>query len=293
MFRRSDSLQLKLRDVGSAIPFNDTKQIKDEMLSSIADDYNQLGNNNNNDNKSSTEQKSNDIKLMNMLTRNFSSKTVKPDSDKCNTKKKKKCEKIKMDCEPAKDYTCRRKEVVGTCTKQESPYPSYSESCHEEWEQKPDECKMCPWPLNKHPTFKPTKKKFHTTSNDYNFLKRSLHCFMAKRDECPPPPKPKEPCGWVNEDKTGRDKKEIDKDKKKKTISLNSMERSIIFDLKMNDAGLIISRIDNIANSVPKEKPVAMSLFKEAFNYHIPNAVSYDKIFDSSESIRLSFSWRI
>lgn len=155
---------------------------------------------------------------MKISTRGFSTKTVDPDETKCKrlNNKKKECKKITMDCDPAVSYSCKDRSRIKPCTKQESPYPSYSESCHEEYEEKPDECKMCPWQPNNHPTFKPPNKKFHTLSID---------C-CSKRNECPPPPKPKEPCGWVKDEKKPKQKSGGKDDSKKRSMSLSVLDQT-------------------------------------------------------------------
>ncbi|RZC38859.1 neurofilament heavy polypeptide-like [Asbolus verrucosus] len=113
--------------------------------------------------------------------RNFStevkrwySKTVGVDSDKCKkmSKAKKSCPKMKLgNCPPPARQRCDRLAKHIDCKKQEAPYPAYSEFCHEEIEEKPSECKLCPWKAEDNPNFKPQKKKIHTSASTN--LKRS------------------------------------------------------------------------------------------------------------------------
>ncbi|KAK9746281.1 Protein of unknown function (DUF1431) [Popillia japonica] len=81
-------------------------------------------------------------------------------------KEAKKCHKLKVPhCAPVKSIRCgKRKKRAVQCVKKMSPYPSYSESCHEEPYNKPSECKICPYKSEEHPTFKPPKNDYHTSS---------------------------------------------------------------------------------------------------------------------------------
>ncbi|GJQ75374.1 hypothetical protein Trydic_g23550 [Trypoxylus dichotomus] len=82
-------------------------------------------------------------------------------------KEKKKCTKIKVPfCAPVKSFKCgKRKKKTAQCVKKPPPYPSYSETCHEDPYNKPSECKICPYKADEHPTFKPSKNSFHTFSS--------------------------------------------------------------------------------------------------------------------------------
>lgn len=83
------------------------------------------------------------------------------------------------------------------CEKVDAPYPAYSESCHEDPDNKPSECKMCPWKPEDHPYFKSKpgggmKRDMHTST--------ALHYALDKKG-CPKPCGFKrEPCGWVEKE---------------------------------------------------------------------------------------------
>lgn len=149
--------------------------------------------------------------VANMQRRFFSSDTGNVDNlDPSKCKKlnkvgtKKSCPKmVAPGCKPPKSISCHRRPPVIECTKKEAPYPSYSETCHEDLEMKPSECRMCPWKPEENPNFKQPKKKFHS----------SARLFDLRKGECGRGPNlEKEPCGWI---KHGKD--ECDEKTKNKT----------------------------------------------------------------------------
>ncbi|XP_044261337.1 uncharacterized protein LOC123009233 [Tribolium madens] len=111
--------------------------------------------------------KSSTFRSFSTEVRRWYSKTVGTDPEKCKKmgKGKKGCPKMKLNNCPAPARTrCDRFAKHIDCKKQEAPYPAYSEFCHEEIDEKPSSCKMCPWKPEENPNFKPSKKKFHTSS---------------------------------------------------------------------------------------------------------------------------------
>lgn len=102
-----------------------------------------------------------------------------------------KCPKKKLPgCRPvSKNVQCTRKKPVRPpCSRKHPPYPSYSESCHEDPPEKTCEAKLCPWKLQDHPTFKPPKQDLHTYTTAY----------AKRKDECDKPPQKdkKPPCAY-------------------------------------------------------------------------------------------------
>lgn len=77
------------------------------------------------------------------------------------------CANIKLNnCAPTTSKLCTRDSVWPPCHKKCAPYPSYSESCHEDKPLPPSECRICPWSKEEHPTFveKPRiRKSYHTS----------------------------------------------------------------------------------------------------------------------------------
>ena len=132
-------------------------------------------------------------------------------SSDCGVKKSKppsKCKKMKPEncaCPQAKQTHCVRPPKLSDCEKVDAPYPAYSESCHEDPDEKPSECKMCPWKMEDHPTFKKggIKREMHTSAN--------LH--SLEKPGCPKPAfQKREPCGWVEKEKPRKDDCEKNKD---------------------------------------------------------------------------------
>lgn len=197
-----DSMSVSVKNYGTAVPFKSFRLNENDILKRSDRIYKE---------KIDQFEGTTLPEVMKMTTRHYSSKTVKPDPEKCKKTKRVQCDKIAMDCEPAKSIRCDIKKRVKPCTRQEAPYPSYSEACFEEWEEKPSECKQCPW--KRKPIVYTSKKKYHTIANE----------FWSKRGECPPPPKPKEPCGWVKEEaeKSKADRKDGGK---KKSMSLSLID---------------------------------------------------------------------
>ncbi|KAF2900777.1 hypothetical protein ILUMI_05407 [Ignelater luminosus] len=91
--------------------------------------------------------------------------TIGPDDKKCRKKApKKNCPSLKGPCEPPESKSCDRDYPFKDCKKKDAPYPAYSEFCHTIPDEHPSECKICPWKPSEHPTFKPNKKRYHTSA---------------------------------------------------------------------------------------------------------------------------------
>lgn len=161
-----------------------------------------------------------------MLKRSYgsSSKSVPPDPKKCQIKTKDEyCKKFETGCEKAKTFSCK-KTYVPPCKKVLAPYPSYSESCHEEYEPRPDQCKICPRRGEDIDYQGYKKKKYHTMIDN---------CFARALDDYVRTPMPisnlNEQCNLAQKTKNSFKAKRCSKsDDKKKSVSLSMIHDNTI-----------------------------------------------------------------